>query len=277
MSLFIVDEKKCKRDGVCVAVCPRGLIELKENNSIPTPTQDANELCSRCGHCVAVCPQGALSHTAMKAEECPPVMREWLLNPQKVEHFLRSRRSIRNYRDKKVEREVLIKLIDIARYAPSGGNSQPVHWLVIYDTAEVQRLAGMVIDWMRHVVKGQEQVAQGMKFNRTIAAWEAGKERVCRGAPHLVLTHAPKNIPWVFSACAIALTYLELAAPSFGLGVCWAGFLHEASTVWPPLIKSLGLPEGHTCFGAMMIGYPKYTYHRLPLRNEARILWHTGS
>ena len=71
MSLFVVNEDKCKKDGLCVAACPMLIVEFKDQNSCPTPTKDAEELCIKCGHCVAVCPHGALSHAAMKPEACP--------------------------------------------------------------------------------------------------------------------------------------------------------------------------------------------------------------
>ena len=273
MSLFVVDSKKCKRDGVCVAECPAGIIELKDKDAVPTPTEDADELCINCGHCVAVCPHGALSHTSMSPDQCAPVKKEWLLDTNQVEHFLRSRRSIRTYKDKPVERELLTKLIDIAHFAPSGHNLQPVRWRVIYDSDEVRRLAGMVIDWMRRMLKEQPVLAQGLHMDRVVASWESGVERICRGAPHVIVAHAPKEERTAPAACTIALTYLELAVPSFGLGACWAGYFNAAANMWPPMEQALGLPEGHVSFGAMMVGYPKYKYHRLPLRNEAQITW----
>ncbi|UCF84699.1 MAG: nitroreductase family protein [Desulfobacteraceae bacterium] len=273
MSLFVVDPEKCKRDGVCVAECPAGIIELKNKDAVPTPTADADELCINCGHCVAVCPHGALSHTSMTPDQCAPVRKEWLLDTNQVEHFLRSRRSIRTYKDKQVERELLTKLIDIARFAPSGHNLQPVRWRVIYDSDEVRRLAGHVIDWMRHMLKEQPTLARGLHMDRVVASWESGMERICRGAPHVIVAHAPKEERTAPAACTIALAYLELAVPSFGLGACWAGYFNAAATMWPPMLQALGLPEGHICFGAMMIGYPKYKYHRLPRRNEAQITW----
>jgi nitroreductase/ferredoxin len=273
MSLFTVDETKCKHDGICADICPRGLIEMKDDDSLPVPTSVAEEMCSRCGHCVAVCPHGALSHTAMTPEQCPPVRREWLLDQERVEHFLRSRRSIRNYKNKKVDRDLLTKLIDIARFGPTGGKSQPVQWRVIYDTEEVQRLSEMIFAWLSQCMNDPEQENLIKKFSHTVAAWERGEDRISRGAPHLIVTHAPKDSPGALSACTIALTYLELASPSLGLGACWSGFLHEASKVWAPLQKALSLPEEHECFGAMMIGYPKYAYQRLPLRDEPMISW----
>jgi hypothetical protein len=37
--------------------------------------------------------------------------------------------------------------------------------------------------------------------------------------------------------------------------------------------KELGFPEGNVNFGSMMVGYPKFKYQRLPLRNDAEIMW----
>jgi nitroreductase/NAD-dependent dihydropyrimidine dehydrogenase PreA subunit len=272
-SLFVVDQEKCKQDGLCVAECPMVIIRLKDKKSVPTPTKDADELCIHCGHCVAVCPHGAMSHKSMTPEQCPPVRKDWRLNPEQVEHFLRSRRSIRTYRGQPVEREILTQLIHIARFAPSGSNVQPVRWSVIYDSQEVRRLAGIVIDWMRDLLDKGGPLAKALHMDRLVAAWDAGVERICRGAPHVIVAHAPKEERTAPQACTIALTYLELAATSFGLGACWAGYFNTAANFWPPMQEALDLPEEHVSFGAMMIGYPKFKYQRLPLRNEAHILW----
>ena len=71
----------------------------------------------------------------------------------------------------------------------------------------------------------------------------------------------------------IAGQNMNMVASSLGLGACWAGYLHLASLRWPPLKAALALPEGHLCMGAMMVGRPKYRYHRLPLRKEPEITW----
>ena len=110
-------------------------------------------------------------------------------------------------------------------------------------------------------------------MDRVVKGWEAGMDPICRNAPHVIVTHAPKNNPAAPAACTIAISYLDLAAPSFGLGACWAGYFNTAATMWPPMQEALGLPEGDTCFGSIMIGYPKYSYYRLPRRNEPEITW----
>ena len=119
MSRFTVDESKCRRDGICVAVCPVGILTYGEG-APPAQAPGAEELCIGCGHCVAACPYGACALDTMPVEACPPVRPEWRLGPEQAEHFLRSRRSIRVYRETTVEPGRLERLIRVARYAPDG-------------------------------------------------------------------------------------------------------------------------------------------------------------
>ena len=273
MSLFTIDQSKCKRDGLCATDCPMKLIQLTDKEAFPTPIKGAEQLCINCGHCVAVCPEGALSLATMNPAECVPLSREMLPSPEQARLFLTGRRSIRTYKKQPVDRNKLTELIDIARHAPSGHNVQPVSWLVIDDTKEVKHLAGLVADWMRLMIKAQPDMARSLHLDMVVAAWDIGIDNVLRGAPHVIVTHAPGENMLAGPSCTIALTYLELAAFSKGLGACWAGFLHAASNYYPPLMQALLLPEGHKCFGAMMVGHPKYQYHRIPKRNEAPITW----
>jgi hypothetical protein len=52
-----------------------------------------------------------------------------------------------------------------------------------------------------------------------------------------------------------------------------AGYFNAAAIFWPPLQQELGFPEGNVSFGSMKVGYPKFKYQRLPLRNAAEIMW----
>jgi nitroreductase/NAD-dependent dihydropyrimidine dehydrogenase PreA subunit len=273
MNLVSIDPEKCQRDGICVAECPLRLLEMNPLDAVPAAISEADELCIRCGHCVVVCPTGALSHKNLSSEVCPPVRKGLALGPEQVEHFMRSRRSIRTYKKTPVDMDTIIRVIDIARFAPSGHNSQPVRWLVIQESKDVLRMAGMVIDWMRYVQKEHPAMAQTLRMDRAITAWEAGMDPICRSAPHVVVAYGDKANMMAQTACVIALTYLELAAPTYRLGACWAGYFNAAAMSWPPLQHALSLPKNHASYGAMMIGYPKFAYHRLPERKEADISW----
>ena len=161
--------------------------------------------------------------------------------------------------------------MDIVRYAASGMNAQPVEWMVVYDEKEVKRLAGITIDWMRSLSKGDSPMSPYAKG--LVAAWERGADPICRDAPHLLIAHIPENSLTATTDAIIALTHFDIAAPAFGLGTCWAGFVAGAARMWQPMQEALALPTGRALAYAMMFGYPQYKTYSIPRRNTARILW----
>lgn len=273
MNLITIDETKCKHDGICADECPLSLINPPDKNNLPSEKEKAEDFCIRCGHCVAVCPHGALSLRTMSPNDCFPLDDGLRPSAKQAEFLLKGRRSIRVYKDKPVDRKTIARIIDISRYAPSGHNNQLVEWLVIYDKKDVQRYTSMVIDWLKFMIKEYPEMAAGFHMDLLVKAWEEGSDRVCRNAPHIIIAHGPEQNLMIQSTCTIAMTYLELAASYLKLGACWAGYFNRAAANWPPLKQALGFPEGNIAFGAMMLGYPKYKYHRIPLRNEAKIIW----
>ncbi|MBW1842106.1 MAG: nitroreductase family protein [Deltaproteobacteria bacterium] len=272
MELFKVNQKTCNQDGICSAVCPVGIIDFQKGE-YPTPNAVAETVCIRCGHCVAVCPTGSLSHREMALEECPPIQKALYLTDEQCEQFLRSRRSIRVYKDKPVPREELERLIAVARYAPSGHNSQCAEWLVLSDSEALRNLTENITDWMRWMISNMPEIAVSLGMDGVLKQWEKGIDMILRDAPVVIVAHAEKENMMAPSTCTIALTYLELAAASMGLGCCWAGYFNAAATTFPPMMEALSLPEGHHCFGAMMVGYPKFSYHRLPTRKPPSVTW----
>ncbi len=59
-----------------------------------------------------------------------------------------------------MEREKLEKLLEIACFAPSAKNNQSWHWTVVENPVDVKKMAGMVIDWMRSIIKKHPQQAE---------------------------------------------------------------------------------------------------------------------
>jgi nitroreductase len=207
----------------------------------------------------------------MRPEDCPEIKKELIINLEQAEQFLRSRRSIRNYRDKPVERDKLNKLIQVSGYAPSAHNARPVHFLVIQNKIEVRRLSGLVVDWMRMTIKEDPASAKAFHFDRVVAFWDEGKDPICRNAPHLIIAHAAESSRLAQVDCILTLAYAELIAPLLGLGATWAGYMMIATIFYPPLKEALNLPESHKCFGVMMVGYPKLKFVRMPLRNPPAV------
>ena len=110
-------------------------------------------------------------------------------------------------------------------------------------------------------------------FKGAVEALDMGQDIFLRDAPAIVLAYAEKNGPMSATDCAIALGYFDLAAKTAGLGCCWAGFFYMSAGTYPDMIKAIALPEGFTPYGALMVGYPRYKYHRAPARKPADIIY----
>ena len=242
-----------------MAVCPSRFLTLNKNNF---PEEVADGHCILCGHCVAVCAYDALTHTGLPQEAFLPAAKE-LPIPAVMDSFLISRRSVREFKDRPIARETLEELLDVARRAPTASNSQKLHWIVAGDGAKVHALSAEAMNWLR-----TSGISPAM-----LAQWESGYDFVLRGAPTVVVACAPADYGWGKQDCAIALTFLELAAEARGLGVCWAGYLTRVAGVYAPLRQALSVPEGYIVHGGLMLGERKYSYRWVPPRKPLSVQW----
>lgn len=272
MGLLIIDESKCKKDGICASECPMAIIKLENDDSFPGIVPGGDDICNSCGHCVAVCPHGALSHVQVPIENSPLIEKDLDISAEQAVQFLRSRRSIRFFKDQPVEKEKLERLIHIARCAPTGGNLQMVEWLVITDPGRTKEIAGLTVEWMRKVL---EKNPQGVPpyFPIIVGAWDMGYNSVTWSAPVLIVASSPKAATTGMVDVTLALSYFELAATKLGLGTCWAGLLEGALQTSAAVREAVGLPEGHPYHYPMMVGHPKRKYARLPERKPPKITW----
>lgn len=267
MDTITIDPEECTACGVCAAVCPVGVIADGAPGDVPAAVPEREPFCIDCGHCAAFCPFGALAHRGGAGGGGET----GTLPPDALGRYLKSRRSVRRYTDQPVPRETLEAVLDVARYAPSAGNRQPVGWLVVHDPAEVRRLADLAVDWMRHETAADAPLMPPAVFAPMIAAWDGGRDPVCLGAPHLVVAHVPD--PSALVDGIIALTWVDAIAPAHGLGTCWAGFLMFAAARWEPLRSALALPPGRVPAYALMCGYPRFAPSRVPGRRPLALEW----
>jgi nitroreductase/Pyruvate/2-oxoacid:ferredoxin oxidoreductase delta subunit len=273
MTLFIIDQKKCRKDGLCAAVCPREIITVRIKERFPEPTENAAELCISCGHCAAVCPHDALQLTAVDTAMRQISDSSCLPSHDQLVQLIRGRRSIRAYKEEAVDRDVIEQVIGLARYAPTARNSQLLQWLVIDSPDKLTTLKNHTIDWMRNSVEKKDPGAIAYGFENVLRAWDEGSDPILRGAPGLIVLHAPAQYPFGVIDSTIAMTTFELAATTRKLGTCWAGFFMIAAKAWRPLRDFLDLPVARTLTTAVMVGFPKYRYAALPERNDPVINW----
>jgi nitroreductase/ferredoxin len=269
---FTLNEERCKRCGACAAVCPAGLVR-QAGQQPPALDLQLLEWCIHCGHCSAVCPHGAWSSTGDEKTRWTDAASPTESLRLSVEGAIKSRRSVREFKDDPVPDALISSLIDAARYAPTAGNSQSVKWLVLNGKERVRRVAELTAEWFTTERDRMPPGPMKTRFDILSQQWAGGKDVICRGAPALVIVHADERHFAASLDCALALGNFDLLAWASGLGTCWAGFVQMATMGWPALEAHLALPPRHKVSGLMMLGFPRYRYLRIPERNRPAIEW----
>ncbi|HBV88290.1 MAG TPA: ferredoxin [Desulfosporosinus sp.] len=269
MDLIQVNQEKCICCGLCAEVCPSGSIIME--NQVP---QAAGRNCIACGHCVAVCPVSAMDNVNAPLAKQLPLENVPVLDADTAARFLRSRRSIRRYKQDPVPREKIVQLLDIARLAPTGGNTQGVAYFVIDNAETLREITAATIDWMEEQVQSGSAWAQ--YYSGVVDAYrKTGQDVILRNAPCLIVAITSKNFqPRGRDNTHFSLAYAELYAPAIELGTCWAGFFEGcAAAKYEPLLNILKLSEDKVVTGGLLVGFPKYTYKRLVDRNPLQVSW----
>ena len=271
MQPVVINHEICNHDGICAEVCPRKLIDFSTKK--PRLVDGIEAMCIRCGHCMAVCPAAAISVAGVHPDHCEPVDEKQWASDGQLDHLMRSRRSIRAYRNRPVERKKIERILDVCRFAPTGSNAQQVNWIIIDDQTRIRELGQLTVDWMKQAIASNAPISRNAPLAVIVEGWEKGEDRLFRSAPLLLITHAPEISSMPRENCIIAMTYFDLAAFSLGLGTCWIGLFMIAAANCPPLQRFLGIPGGHGLYGAMVAGYPRFAYSRIPARKESQVKW----
>ncbi len=137
---------------------------------------------------------------------------------------LRDRRSVRVYEPKPVPREVIEKIVDCGRLAPSANNIQPWEFIVVTEEATRKRIAELT---------------------------DYGKFIAQAGACIVVFS---KDVKHYLEDCSAATENMLIAAHALGLGTCWVAGYGKAYA--QPIAELLGVPLDHKLVALVSLGYP---------------------
>jgi ferredoxin len=250
----------CTTCGSCTDICPNNIIRQDADAS---PVVHPGPDCISCGHCIAVCPTAAM-HIDLETEPAG------FADQKILARHLKSRRSIRRWKDTPVSDDECEELIAITAHAPSGCNAHPVIWIVVNDPEKVKAFVSAAAELLRTVPKEHRMYGLASGLLRKL---DAGNDVVCRNAPALLIAAADPKEDLGLVDSIISLTYADIYAPSIGLGTCWAGFVMILLGAFPQLTKTLGIPDTCKAQFALLAGHPKYTFKNIPLREMPDIIW----
>ena len=141
--------------------------------------------------------------------------------------LLKSRRSIRIYQDKPVPQDLLLQILEAGRWAPSGANLQPWHFVLV-SNQEMRKRIGQVARFFfiksSHVEKAPVVIVLGFDTKKG----KYGRYDVTLAGGNMMTM-----------------------AESLGLGTCWIGAFDELKVK-----EILGIPENIEVIALMTLGYP---------------------
>jgi ferredoxin len=278
---IILTSDLCRGCGLCVTVCKDFSLELV-NGKV---AKSANRIfgCIGCGHCMAICPNGAIKiegRFTSGADLFPLPRKDEASAFEPYLKLLQRRRSIREFKDKPVEKELIGKILGAAMQAPMGLPPSDVNVLVL-DSAEkvrkfsfdycdyVKTLRWMTSGWFLALARpfwGKENDLMFRHFIRQmidtfISAREKGENLVTYDAPAAFYFYgSPFTDP---ADPLIAATYAMLAAESLGLGTCLLGGVHpfiQSGSAAAKFRKNQGIRYKSREGIILITGYPAVQY-----------------
>lgn len=316
-----IDTARCTQCGRCYEACPsHGFTWEKGSTPKPVGYGGLKAACLNCGNCTAVCPTGAIEikgsyfvhsgryKTRLLKKVLPPnpfklngtkTYEDFKAELTEVEHTIYTRRSNRLFKSKEVSKDLLERILEAGRFAPSAGNCQPYKFIVITDLKIIHELESKAVKSLRlfknlYLMKdGKKPIWKKIIF--TVASWFMVNKLDPR--PMTAMEKADKkNGSMYFDAPAVILILKDtrgisnpdldagiccqsmvLAAHSLGLGTCIISLPIEPLNM--PLMagfrRKIGINWPFEAVTSIAIGYPKGKIDGVVKRDTPEVAWIT--
>jgi len=268
MSIIGIDKEKCSDCKQCIQECGRGYFSVDENGKVLF--NERLKTCNLCGHCIAVCPEEAIKTEDLDDVETFPGIDspKEIIESDKMLRLLRAKRSIRHYKNKKVPKELIDKVFEAMRYAPSASNARKWRYVILSDSEKIQAVNDQIVK-VNYAYMGFQSGEQALQYFKSTG------RNIFYNAPHLIVLYyriVEKSTVMIglrANDAGIALTYGMLEAESLGLGTCWIGLIQGAVPMNKEILNILGIKG--MVLGAFTLGYPAIKYRRTVPRPPLKI------
>lgn len=239
----MIDADKCIGCGMCAKVCAAHNIAINQKKA-----ETVLEACLMCGQCGAICPKKAISISGYPAEQIDKED-DIRLNPDDVLEVIRFRRTIRQFRQKEIPREIIEQILEAGRLTHTAKNMQDVSFVVL--NKEKDHVEQMAVSLFKKI-KPLADLFSPMARNNQIE-------------DHFFFFNAPIAIVILAKDKTngiLAAQNMEFAAEAHGLGVLYSGFFTMAANASHKIKKTIKVPEGKKAAMTLVLGFPAVNYLR---------------
>ncbi len=285
-----INPETCIGCGLCASVCSKKI--LKMNHKRVEVVEYADWSCCQCGLCMSICPTRSILIEGLNYNDFV-TLPENEVSFTNLEKMLSSRRSIRSFRDRGIEREVLNKVIIASAMSPIGALPINVQVMILDEKKHLDEL-------YRDTVRCWNKMMQSMKnpIYRIISRRIAGANqyhalthhalpsaRICCenanngknvftfNAPAVMIFHGSKLSVCVVENCWLAASYATIAAHSLGLGSIFSGMIPPIVNMNKEVKRKLGIPDENNIYSCLLLGYPAVEFKRKIPRKHKEVMY----
>jgi len=288
---YTINQETCKKCKLCVEVCPVNIIEA-DTDGVVNFIPEREIICLECGQCMAVCPTDSAKISKYTYGDNLIKLPDNKVDYLQFINFISTRRSIRNFKDKPVEKDVAEKIIDALRYAPYGAEPNKVEITVVNNRNVIETSLSHIEKFLDNIIKWVDSpvVSRIIKYKKGVETFSTLKnhlypmsklenyklkygDRITRGAPALIIFHARPDAEEHTNNALIYATYAMFAIHSLGLGGSMNGIVPAAINKVKKVKEIFNIPNKHEAVISIMFGYPKYKYRKTVKRESKKIHW----
>ncbi|MCD6179352.1 MAG: nitroreductase family protein [Bacteroidales bacterium] len=286
-----INQDSCIKCKLCIEVCPVNIIGIDNNGRVNFIPEREN-ICLECGQCMAICSTDSIKIKKYSYQNNFSELPENGFNYQQYIDFISSRRSVRNFKNKAVEKETIEKILNSLSYAPYGAKPNKVEITVVNNRKTIEKTLPLIEEFLDKIIKWVDSpiVSRIIKYKKGIETFNTLKnhlypisklknyklkygDRITRGAPALIILHADKGAEEHTNNSLIYATYLLFAIHSLKLGGTMNGILPAAINKNDKIKQSFNIPKNHEAIISIVFGYPKYKYRKSIKRESKKINW----
>ena len=276
--MISIDPDKCNYCGLCAQICHEYCIDIHDD----TINIDYN-FCSSCTQCIAICPRQALSWNGIQPSK---FSKDLLPESVQVDELLKERRTIRDFKSIKINKDLLEEIVNYAIYSPT--HSFDFRALILDNENIINQIDKIIFKSSQRIYRFLYRPRFFHKIVRVItpdreyeylkakpkleAALERGRNFKTI-PPVIIMIVADKRIPLSVESAQYALYSINLYASTKGLGcrnlVGNQMFLNRAKSIK----RTLGLKKNEKIVGTMAMGYPAIRFTNKVNGKRLNIQW----
>ncbi len=277
-STFTINQELCIGCKQCETDCDSLAISYDEANKKCIINQ---KRCKSCSHCACICPMNAV-------EDGTGAFLDWkdpTIDPEALHMFLAGKRSVRQFSDRPVSKEILEKILEVGSFTSTASNTQDWYATIVTSPEKrailvkgVKKMEGLISKVLKNpagraiakLVPAGKTYLANPNIMEKISAMEEGMQgdhdHVLFHAPVVVILSTDKNSPMGAANCHLAGAAMMYDLQARGIGSFYVGMVEQMLMRSSATREQIGIPHGHKVHMVFALGYSKVKYRRLPHR-----------